>query len=94
MGWVLFTPIQLIDNRVTPEFAYIYIRGMGEKVFTEGGQELQVNCIDAETLREAQDHPERYQDLLVRIAGYNAIFARLPVAVQEELIKRADNNNI
>ncbi|MHC4443024.1 MAG: pyruvate formate lyase family protein [Planctomycetota bacterium] len=66
---------------------------MIDAFFADGGQELQVHCIDAATLRDARDHPERYQDLLVRIAGYNAIFVRLPVAVQEELIERADNSH-
>ncbi len=53
-----------------------------------GGQELQVNVVDHSVLRDAQEHPERYRDLVVRVAGYSAYFTRLSRAVQEEIISR------
>jgi len=63
---------------------------MMDAFFADGGQELQINCLDASMLRDAKDHPERYADLLVRIAGFNALFARLSAEEQEELIARAE----
>ncbi len=63
---------------------------MVETFFAEGGQELQVAVFDAGTLREARDHPERYGDLLVRVAGFNARFVDLAPVEQEELIRRAE----
>jgi hypothetical protein len=42
-----------------------------------GGTCLQVNVLDAETLRQAQQHPDEYRNLLVRVTGYNAYFTGL-----------------
>jgi formate C-acetyltransferase len=53
-----------------------------------GGTCLQVNVIDAETLREAQRRPEEYRNLLVRVTGYNAYFVGLGKEIQDELIAR------
>ena len=53
-----------------------------------GGTCLQVNVINAETLREAQRRPEDYRNLLVRVTGYNAYFVGLGKEIQDELIAR------
>ena len=56
-----------------------------------GGQELQINCVEAAALRDAQQHPEGYADLVVRVAGFSARFVDLPHVEQEELIARAEH---
>jgi formate C-acetyltransferase len=53
-----------------------------------GGTALQVNVVDADTLRAAQADPESYRNLLVRVTGYNAYFVMLGREVQDELISR------
>ena len=53
-----------------------------------GGTAMQINMIDAETLREAQQHPEQYQNLLVRVTGYNAYFTAIGKGLQDEIIAR------
>ncbi len=53
-----------------------------------GGTCLQVNVIDAETLRQAQQHPDEYCNLLVRVTGYNAYFTGLGKEIQDEIIAR------
>jgi pyruvate formate-lyase/glycerol dehydratase family glycyl radical enzyme len=53
-----------------------------------GGTCLQINVIDANTLREAQKHPEDYRNLLVRVTGYNAYFVGLGKEIQDEIIAR------
>jgi formate C-acetyltransferase len=53
-----------------------------------GGTCLQINVIDADTLREAQRHPDEYRNLLVRVTGYNAYFAGLGKEIQDEIIAR------
>lgn len=56
--------------------------------FKEGGQHIQINVVNDETLRDAQRHPERHRGLLVRVAGYMAYFTELDEVVQEAIINR------
>jgi formate C-acetyltransferase len=53
-----------------------------------GGTCIQLNVIDADTLREAQKHPDQYRNLLVRVTGYNAYFVGLGKEIQDEIIAR------
>ncbi len=53
-----------------------------------GGGEMQFNYLDNATLIDAQAHPERYKDLVVRVAGYSAFFTELCEDVQNEIINR------
>ncbi|MHA1480307.1 MAG: pyruvate formate lyase family protein [Candidatus Thorarchaeota archaeon] len=56
-----------------------------------GGTALQINIIDAETLRAAQSNPDDYANLLVRVTGYNAFFTQVGRELQEELISRTEH---
>ena len=58
------------------------------KEFMEGGEHIQINVVDDETLRAAQVHPEDYRDLVVRVAGYMAYFTELDKGVQDIIIAR------
>ena len=61
------------------------------KAYTDlGGMQMQLNVVSSETLRDAMEHPENYQNLLVRISGYNAYFVTLNRDMQMELIERAE----
>lgn len=53
-----------------------------------GGSHVQFNCVDTDTLREAQKKPENHKELVVRVAGFSAYFTRLDQGVQSEIIKR------
>jgi len=44
----------------------------------------------AEVLRDAQKHPEKYSDMLVRVAGYSALFVGLDRQVQDDIISRTE----
>jgi len=61
-----------------------------ETFFQWGGQELQINCLDATTLRDAIENPEKYKDLVVRVAGFSTRFIDLSFSEQQELIQRAE----
>ena len=58
--------------------------------FQQGGCQVQFNMVDSETLREAQAHPEKYRDLVVRVSGYSALFTGLSEIAQDEIISRME----
>ena len=59
--------------------------------FNRGGMEVQYNVVDAKTLRAAQEHPEDYHNLVVRIAGFSAYFVDMTPAMQADIISRAEH---
>ena len=54
-----------------------------------GNAQMQFNCVDRETLIQAQQYPEKHRDLIVRVAGYSAFFVELCKEVQDEIISRS-----
>jgi pyruvate formate-lyase/glycerol dehydratase family glycyl radical enzyme len=56
-----------------------------------GGQELQINVVDAATLRAAQANPADHAELIVRVAGFSAYFVELGRATQDEIISRTEH---
>ena len=61
---------------------------MFKTYFREGGCHLMVTVVDKGALEDAMVHPEKYPDLIVRVAGYSAVFVDLPRSVQEEILSR------
>jgi formate C-acetyltransferase len=58
--------------------------------FRFDGHHIQFNVVNASTLRDAQKHPEKYGDLIVRVAGYSDYFNDLTPELQEEIIRRTE----
>jgi len=56
--------------------------------FRLGGHHVQLNVVDPDTLRRAQEEPDAYRDLIVRVAGYSDYFCDLGPDLQEEIISR------
>ena len=54
------------------------------------GYHVQYNIVSRETLLDAQQHPENYKDLIVRVAGYSAFFNVLSKATQDDIIGRTE----
>ncbi|MBM3476892.1 MAG: hypothetical protein FJX75_26770, partial [Armatimonadetes bacterium] len=59
--------------------------------FDLGGQQLQINVVDNRLLRDAQEHPERYESLVVRVGGFSAYWTRLSPQMQEAIISRTEH---
>lgn len=59
--------------------------------FKKGGQEMQINAIAPETLRDAMAHPDNYQDLVVRVSGYSAYYITLDRSVQLDILNRTQH---
>ena len=53
---------------------------------------LQFNVVDVATLKDAQKHPKKYPNLVVRVSGYNANFVEMDKFVQNAVIKRTTHN--
>ena len=58
--------------------------------FDRKGSHMQFNVVSRETLRDAQKHPENYKGLVVRVAGYSALFTTLSRSLQEDIINRTE----
>jgi formate C-acetyltransferase len=67
------------------------LRDLIETYLRRGGFEIQVNVVGKETLLAAQEHPEAYADLLVRVAGYSDYFVTLNEKMQQEIIARTEH---
>ena len=51
---------------------------------------MQFNVVDRATLLDAQKHPEKYSGLVVRVAGYSALFTTLSKSLQDDIIRRTE----
>ena len=62
--------------------------------FKFGGHHIQFNIVDTATLLDAQQHPDQYRDLLVRVAGYSDYFNDMTMQLQNEIIARTENEEV
>ena len=62
--------------------------GVVKTYFDNYGEHIQINVVSNETLKKAQEEPENYKNLLVRVAGYLAYFTELDKSVQDNIISR------
>ncbi len=76
--------IKLPAGKITPDAVTSCLRVFAIK----GGPTIQFNCVNVEDLRKAQVHPEKYQNIIVRLNGLSARFVCLTKIVQEEVINR------
>ncbi len=85
----------LLNQKFTPkvvegEQGIEHLAHLVRSYFKMGGHHIQFNVVTAETLREAQAHPEQHRDLIVRVAGYSDYFCDLTTALQNEIIQRTE----
>lgn len=59
--------------------------------FAYGGKQVQFNVVNRAILLDAQRHPEKHRDLVVRVAGYSAYFVQLSKRIQEDIIQRMEH---
>jgi formate C-acetyltransferase len=80
-----FHPNALKDDRGIQNLV-----GVTETFFNGGGTHIQYNVIGRDTLLDAQKHPDNYQGMVVRVAGYSAFFTSLDKAIQDDIIARTE----
>ena len=83
-----FTP-QLLESDDGMNGIVQLVRGY----FNLDGHHIQFNVVDAETLRAAQENPEQYRSLIVRVAGYSDYFCDLSKTLQDEIIARTEHES-
>ncbi|MEW6135903.1 MAG: trans-4-hydroxy-L-proline dehydratase [Bacteroidota bacterium] len=89
----------LLNQKFTPSFfkneeAIFKLTALVRTYFRLDGHHIQFNVVDANTLRKAQQHPELYRDLIVRVAGYSDYFNDLGEDLQNEIILRTEHEGI
>lgn len=78
---IKFTPRMMHEDKEKVKMLF-------QTYFAKGGCQLMVTVVDHGQLEDAQKHPEKYPDLIVRVAGYSAVFVNLTKDVQDELLSR------
>lgn len=78
---IKFTPRMMHEDKEKVKLLF-------KTYFERGGCQLMVTVVDRGQLEDAQKHPEKYPDLIVRVAGYSAVFVNLTRDVQDELLSR------
>jgi len=97
LSTILMTGGQLLNMRISPdsldspEQVKKFV-ALIRTLFHLSGWHIQFNTVSTSVLREAQKFPERYSDLVVRVAGYSALFTALDPDVQEDIIHRSEHN--
>ena len=81
-----FSPQLLADEEGLDKLASLI-----RTYFKLDGHHIQFNVVSSEMLRDAQKHPEKYRDLIVRVAGYSDYFVDLNIELQNEIIKRTEH---
>lgn len=80
-----FHPSALSGRRGLENFV-----GLIQSYFDQKGSHMQFNVVSRETLLDAQEHPEQYKHLVVRVAGYSALFTSLSKSLQDDIIRRTE----
>jgi len=89
----------LLNQKFSPSFfkddqSITKLSQLVRSYFRMDGHHIQFNVVSAKTLRDAQKHPEKYTDLIVRVAGYSDYFNDLGEDLQNEIIRRTEHNEV
>ncbi len=89
----------LLNQKFSPDFfedeeSIAKVSALVRSYFRLDGHHIQFNVVTASTLRDAQKHPEKYRDLIVRVAGYSDYFNDLGEDLQNEIIRRTEHENL
>ncbi len=83
--------VMLHESAVKGDDGLAAMRGLLLAYDAGGGASIQFNVFSAETLRDAQAHPEKYRNLQIRVCGWNILWNEMAKSEQEKFIERAEN---
>lgn len=89
----------LLNQKFTPAFfegaeSIAKLGSLVRSYFRLDGHHIQFNVVSVETLKDAQLHPEKHRDLIVRVAGYSDYFNDLGEDLQNEIIRRTEHDGV
>lgn len=80
----------LLPSAVQGEDGLMAMYGLLQTFARRGGHAMHINVFDAETLRDAQAHPEKYEDLQIRVCGWNVLWNQINKKEQDGFIRQAE----
>ena len=83
-----------MENITVSESQVDNLVAMMDGYVAKGGHHLNVNVLNRETLLDAQEHPENYPQLTIRVSGYAVNFIKLTKAQQDDVISRTFHDSL
>lgn len=80
-----------VNVKLSPDVSTQQIAALIKGYISQNGMQLQFNVVDTNVLRDAQNNPDKYGDLLVRIGGYSDYFTKISKKLQDDVIARSQN---
>ena len=81
----------LLPSAVKGDDGLCAMYGLLKTFIDRGGHAMHINVFDADTLRDAQVNPEKYQDLQIRVCGWNVLWNNIDKKEQDGFIKQAES---
>ncbi len=85
----LGTPV--LNLRLRKSHIKDYLRPLISGYFRQGGMQVQISCISKEDMLDALEHPEKHENLIVRIGGYSEYFNRLSYELKQMVLQRMEH---
>ena len=82
--------IEFSESVFTQDESITKVAQLVQLFVLRGGHQLQLNTVNRDRLLDAQQHPENYRNLVVRVAGYSALFTTLSRSLQDDIIARTE----
>ena len=90
LSHALGTPV--LNFSVQPDYNNDVLKGLILGYIQSGGMQMQISCVSKEILLDAYDHPEKYPNLVVRVAGFSEYFINLSDELKKAVIARSIQN--
>ena len=85
----LGTPV--LNLRLRKDYIKGYVKPLVLGYFQQGGMQVQISCVSKEDMLDALEHPEKHENLIVRIGGYSEYFNRLSMELRQMVIQRMEH---
>jgi pyruvate-formate lyase len=81
----------VLNLRLRKDYIKGYVKPLVLGYFQQGGMQVQISCVSKEDMLDALEHPEKHENLIVRIGGYSEYFNRLSLELRQMVIQRMEH---